>query len=239
MTFGDSAAYWAPEPLPVCDSCGPDMVLIVTGQNRQKTGYIPTHAPAIAPGEHERVTRCRPREWHKRQERPALVAPHSSNACARNLRLSLRLRHCSRAARRRRSISRASKASAHCAYAAGTWQSMAAHRLWWLVCHRQCCQSLTCVLEPQQAAAASSSSSLLLPHKSSQRRSEACRNRVVLSLLRLSAFKPIDRSWMVARVSLRLVQFHSDTLKLKTSPTELRVAPSALPRAPCGHGRCS
>ena len=51
-----------------------------------------------------------------------------------------------------------------------------------------------------------SSSSLLLPHKSSQRRSEACRNRVVLSLLRLSAFKPIDRSWMVARVSLRRVQ---------------------------------
>ena len=152
------------------------------------------------------MTRCRPREWHKRQERPALVAPHSSNVCAPNLRLGLRLRHCSRAARRRRSISRASKASAHCAYAAGTWQSMAAHRLWWLVCHRQCCQSLTCVLEPQQAAAASSSSSLLLPHKSSQRRSEACRNRVVFSLLRLSAFKPIDRSWMVARVSLRRVQ---------------------------------
>ena len=111
MTFGDSAAYWAPEPLPVCDSCGPDMVLIVTGQNRQKTGYIPTHAPAIAPGEHERVTRCRPREWHKRQERPALVAPHSSNVCARNLRLGLRLRHCSRAARRLRSISRASNAT--------------------------------------------------------------------------------------------------------------------------------
>ena len=149
------------------------------------------------------MTRCRPREWHKRQERPALVAPHSSNVCAPNLRLGLRLRHCSRAARRRRSISRASKASAHCAYAAGTWQSMAAHRLWRLVCHRQCCQSLTCVLEPQQAAAASSSSSLLLPHKSSQRRSEACRNRVVSSLLRLSAFKPIDRSWMVPRVSLR------------------------------------
>ena len=110
------------------------------------------------------MTRCRPREWHKRQERPALVAPHSSNVCAPNLRLGLRLRHCSRAARRRRSISRASKASAHCAYAAGTWQSMAAHRLWRLVCHRQCCQSLTCVLEPQQAAAASSISSLLLPH---------------------------------------------------------------------------
>ena len=29
---------------------------------------------------------------------------------------------------------------------------------------------------------------------------------MVLSLLRLSAFKPIDRSWMVARVSLRRVQ---------------------------------
>ena len=38
---------------------------------------------------------------------------------------------------------------------------------------------------------------------------------------------------------LWLVPFHSDTLILKTSPTELRVAPSALPRAPCGHGRCS
>ena len=36
-----------------------------------------------------------------------------------------------------------------------------------------------------------------------------------------------------------LVPFHSDTLILKTSPTELRVALSALPRTPCGHGRCS
>ena len=36
-----------------------------------------------------------------------------------------------------------------------------------------------------------------------------------------------------------LVPFHSDTLILKTSPTELRVASSALPRAPCDHGRCS
>ena len=39
--------------------------------------------------------------------------------------------------------------------------------------------------------------------QSSQRRSEACRIRVVLSLLRLSAFEPVDRSWMVPRVSLR------------------------------------
>ena len=34
-----------------------------------------------------------------------------------------------------------------------------------------------------------------------------------------------------------LVPIHSDTLILKTRPTELRVAPSALPRASCGHGR--
>ena len=139
------------------------------------------------------MTRCRPREWHKRQERPALVAPHSSNVCARNLRLGLRLRHCSRAARRRRSISRASKASAHCAYAAGTWQSMAAHRLWWLVCHRQCCQSLTCVLEPQQAAAASSSSSLLLPHlvkPAAQRGVQKSRGFVAPEAERIQAHRP-------------------------------------------------
>ena len=139
------------------------------------------------------MTRCRPREWHKRQERPALVAPHSSNVCARNLRLGLRLRHCSRAARRRRSISRASKASAHCAYAAGTWQSMAAHRLWRLVCHRQCCQSLTCVLEPQQAAAASSSSSLLLPHlvkPAAQRGVQKSRGFVAPEAERIQAHRP-------------------------------------------------
>ena len=33
--------------------------------------------------------------------------------------------------------------------------------------------------------------------------------------------------------------FAADTLILKTHPTELCVAPSALPRAPSGHGRCS
>ena len=138
------------------------------------------------------MTRCRPREWHKRQERPALVAPHSSNVCARNLRLGLRLRHCSRAARRRRSISRASNASAHCAYAAGRWQSMAAHRLWRLVCHRQCCQSLTCVLEPQQAAAASSSSSLL-PHSvnpAAQRGVQKSRGFVAPEAERIQAHRP-------------------------------------------------
>ena len=97
------------------------------------------------------------------------------------------------AARRRRSISRASKASAHCAYAAGTWQSMAAHRLWWLVCHRQCCQSLTCVLEPQQAAAASSSSSLLLPHlvkPAAQRGVQKSRGFVAPEAERIQAHRP-------------------------------------------------
>ena len=34
-----------------------------------------------------------------------------------------------------------------------------------------------------------------------------------------------------------LVPIHSDTLILKTRPTELRVAPSGAPRASCGHGR--
>ena len=34
------------------------------------------------------------------------------------------------------------------------------------------------------------------------------------------------------KMTVRLVPFHSDTLILKTSPTELRVASSALPRAP-------
>ena len=38
-------------------------------------------------------------------------------------------------------------------------------------------------------------------------------------------------------ICLRLVPFHSDTLILKTRPTGLRVAPSALPRASCGHSR--
>ena len=147
----------------------------------------------MAPGEHARVTRCKPREWHQRQERPALVlltAPTrvlpiyaAASACGIAL--------C--AARRRKSISRASNASAHCAYAAGMWQSMAAHRLWWLVCHRQCCQSLTCVLEPQQAAAASSSSSLLLPHSvkpAAQRGVQKSRGFVAPEAERIQAHRP-------------------------------------------------
>ena len=152
------------------------------------------------------MTRCKPREWHQRQERRALAAPRSCTECARSVCHGHRLRHCSRAARRRRSISRASKASAHCAYAAGTWQSMAAHRLWRLVCHRQCCQSLTCVLEPQQAAAAAAAVACCCLIQSSQRRSEACRIRAVWYLLRLSAFRPGDRSWMVRWSSLSSIE---------------------------------
>jgi len=53
------------------------------------------------------------------------------------------------------------------------------------------------------AACCCGSSSSLLLIQSIQRRSEACRICVVLSLLRLSAFEPVDRSWMVPRVSLR------------------------------------
>ena len=38
-------------------------------------------------------------------------------------------------------------------------------------------------------------------------------------------------------IAIGLVPIHSDTLILKTRPTELRVAPSGIPRASCGHGR--
>ena len=90
------------------------MVLIVNGSEpAPNTGYSPTHAPAIAPGEHARVTRYKPREWHQRQERRALAAPRSCTKCARSVCHGRRLRHCSRAARRRRSISRAHPMRAH------------------------------------------------------------------------------------------------------------------------------
>ena len=77
--------------------------------------------------------------------------------------------------------------------AAGRWQCTAAHRLWRLVCHRQCCQSLTCVLEPQQAAAASSSSSLLLPHlvkPAAQRGVQKSRGFVAPEAERIQAHRP-------------------------------------------------
>ena len=140
------------------------------------------------------MTRCRPREWHKRQERPALVAPHSSNVCARNLRLGLRLRHCSRAARRRRSISRASKASAHCAYAAGTWQSMLG-RTPALAARMPPAVLLVSNLRIGTAAGccSSSSSSLLLPHSvkpAAQRGVQKSRGFVAPEAERIRARRP-------------------------------------------------
>ena len=81
--------------------------------------------------------------------------------------------------------------------AAGRWQCTAAHRLWRLDCPRQQCWSLTCVLGPQQTAAVATAAACCCLIQSSQRCSEACRIRAVWYLLRLSAFRPGDRSWMV------------------------------------------
>ena len=141
------------------------------------------------------MTRCRPREWHKRQERPALVAPHSSNVCAPNLRLGLRLRHCSRAARRRRSISRASKASAHCAYAAGRWE-VAEHGRTPAVAARMP-PAVLLVINLRIGTAAGccccSSSSLLLPHSvkpAAQRGVQKSRGFVAPEAERIQAHRP-------------------------------------------------
>ena len=110
------------------------------------------------------MTRCKPREWHQRQERRALAAPRSCTECARSVCHGHRLRHCSRAARRRRSISRAHPMRAHMCVAAGRWQCTAAHRLWRLECPRQQCML---VINLRIGAAADcccgNSSSLLLP----------------------------------------------------------------------------
>ena len=81
--------------------------------------------------------------------------------------------------------------------AAGRWQCTAAHRLWRLECPRQQCWSLTCVLGPQQTAAVATAAACCCLIQSSQRCSEACRIRAVWYLLRLSAFRLGDRSWMV------------------------------------------
>ena len=83
--------------------------------------------------------------------------------------------------------------------AAGRWQCTAAHRLWRLVCMPP---AVLLVINLRIRAAADcccgSSSSLLLPDSvKPQRCSEACRIRAVWYLLRLSAFRPGDRSWMV------------------------------------------
>ena len=174
------------------------MILIVDGSEPAKHRLQPhTSARHIAPGEHARVTRCKPREWHQRQERRALAAPRSCTECARSVCHGHRLRHCSRAARRRRSISRAHPMRAHIVRSRG---QVAVHGRTPAVAARMP-PAVVPVINLRIGTAAGcccrSSSSLLLPHKSSQRRSEACRIRAVWYLLRLSAFRPGDRSWMV------------------------------------------
>ena len=96
MTFGDSATYWAPEPLPVCDFLWPGHD---TDSRRVRTGQTQATAP------HKRPPYSSWRACASDALQAARVAseagttcsraPHSSNACARNLRRGLRLRHCS------------------------------------------------------------------------------------------------------------------------------------------------
>ena len=114
MTFGDSAAYWVPELLPVCDSCGPGMVLIVNGSEPAKHRLQPH-------------TRARHSSWRAcasdalQAARVASEAGTTCSCCTSQLhrvcsQCMLRpplVRHCSRAARRRRSISRAHPMRAH------------------------------------------------------------------------------------------------------------------------------
>ena len=150
------------------------------------------------------MTRYKPREWHQRQERRALAAPRSCTECARSVCHGHRLRHCSRAARRRRSISRAHPMRAHIVRSRG---QVAVHGRTPAVAARMP-PAVMLVINLRIGAAADcccgNSSSLLLPDsvKPAVQRG-ACRIRAVLSLLRLSAFEPVDRSWMVPRVSLR------------------------------------
>ena len=94
--------------------CGPDMILIVNGSEPAKHRLQPhTRARHSSWRACAQVTRCKPREWHQRQERRALAAPRSCTKCARSVCHGRRLRQCSRAARRRRSISRAHPMRAH------------------------------------------------------------------------------------------------------------------------------
>ena len=83
---------------------------------------------------------------------------------------------------------------------------------------RQQCWSLTCVLGPQQTAAVAAAAACCCLIQSSQRCSEACRIRAVWYLLRLSAFRPGDRSWMVRWTSPR--QLHR-TIHGRTAEREV------------------
>ena len=130
------------------------------------------------------MTRYKPREWHQRQERRALAAPRSCTKCARSVCHGHCLRHCSRAARRRRSISRAHPMRAHIVRSRG---QVAVHGRTPAVAAR---------MPPAVLLVINLRIGCCLI-QSSQRCSEACRIRAVWYLLRLSAFRPGDRSWMV------------------------------------------
>ena len=140
VTFGDSAAYWAPEPLPVCDSCGPGMVLIVNGSEPAKHRLQPH-------------TRARHSSWRA----CASDALQAARVASRG-RNDVLLLHLAAAP----SVLAVYATAAACGIAlvqlgdagpsagliqcertlcvaAGRWQCTAAHRLWRLVCPRQCC----------------------------------------------------------------------------------------------------
>ena len=107
---------------------------------------------------------AKPREWHQRQERRALAAPRSCTECARSVCHGHRLRHCSRAARRRRSISRAHPMRAHIVRSRG---QVAVHgRTPAVAAHMPPAVLLVIDLRIGTAAGCCccSSSSLLLPH---------------------------------------------------------------------------
>ena len=145
-----------------------------------------------------RVTRCKPREWHQRQERRALAAPRSCTECARSVCHGHRLRHCSRAARRRRSISRAHPMRAHIVRSRG---QVAVHSRTPAVAARMPPAAMLVINlrigAAAETAAVATAAACCCLIQSSQRCSEACRIRAVWYLLRLSAFRPGDRSWMV------------------------------------------
>ena len=184
MTFGDSTAYWAPEPLPVCDSCGPGMVLIVNGSEPAKHRLQP-HTRA----RHSSWRACasdalhKLREWHQSSlrslKRSSATQVHQQGIqCERTLCV------------RRGQVAEHGRTPAVAARMPPTVLLVINLRI-----------GTPAGSSSRPAAAAAACCCLI---QSSQRRSEACRNRVVLSLLRLERIQAHQhRSWMVPRVSLR------------------------------------
>ena len=143
--------------------------------------------------EHARVMRCKPREWHQRQERRALAAPRSCTECARSVCHGHRLRHCSRAARRRRSISRAHPMRAHIVRSRG---QVAVHGRTPAVAARMPPAVLPVInlrIGTAAGCCCSSSSSLLLPHSvkpAAQRGVQKSRGFVAPEAERIQAHRP-------------------------------------------------